>query len=253
MAHTPFSTTLTLAALSLSLSTLAFSPVMTEVDGRAIPEIEWETTLAKFGLDKDKFLGQRFTAKCPKTSQKAGEDKSGVYASTYSICQAAFDAGAIDNKGGAVTVQVNPGSEIHTGNPKLTTARTMSVIGKGNLEATDKVYRDNIQRIKWDSKFTKSIGASKHLIGQQFTFECPAAPSTLPPRRIVGTDLYAFNSMTCLAALHAGVLTKDGGLVTVQMNPGKAKLVGSVRDGLKSHDGTSGLSALSFVDNPVNP
>ena len=251
MARTPFSTTLTLAALSLSLSTLAFTPVMTEADGRAIPEIEWDTTLKKFGLDKDKFLGQRFTAMCPKTSKKAGDDKVAVFSSTHSICEAGLQAGAIDSKGGLVTVQVNPGSEIHTGNPKLTTARTLSVVGKANAEAADKVYRDHIQQIKWNSKFTKSIGASKHLIGQQFTFDCPAAPSSLPPRRIVGTDLYAFNSMTCLAALHAGVITKDGGLVTVQMNPGKAKLVGSVRDGLESHDGISGLSALSFVANPV--
>ena len=176
-----------------------------------------------------------------------------MYASTHSICQAGLNAGAIDNKGGLVTVQVNPGSEIHAGNPKLTTARTLSVIGKASAEATDKVYRDNIQRIKWDSKFTKSIGGSKHFIGQQFTFDCPAAPSSLPPRRIVGTDLYAFNTKTCIAALHAGVLTTDGGLVTVQMNPGREKLVGSVRDGLESHDGMSGLSALSFVANPVNP
>ncbi len=253
MARTMSPTTLTLAALSLSLSTLAFTPVMTEVDGRAIPRIEWKTTLNKFQIDKDRFLGQRFTAMCPRTSEKADKDQGGVYASTSSICQAGLNAGAIDNNGGLVTVQINPGSEIHTGNPKLTTARTISVVGHANAAATDKVYRDHVQRIKWDSKFTRSIGASKHLIGQQFTFECPAAPSALPPRRIVGTDLYAFNSMTCLAALHAGVLTTDGGLVTVQMNPGNAKLVGSIRDGLESHDGTSGLSALSFVANPVTP
>lgn len=251
MARNTFPTTLTLLALSLSLSTLAFTPVMTDVDGRAIPEIEWKTTLKKFGLDKDKFLGQRFTAMCSKTSKKAGDDKVAVYSSAHSICEAGLLAGAIDSKGGLVTVQVNPGSEIHTGNPKLTTARTLSVVGHANAEAADKVYRDHIQRIKWDSKFTKSIGASKHLIGQQFTFECPAAPTSLPPRRITGTDLYAFNSMTCIAALHAGVLTKDGGLVTVQMNPGNAKLVGSVRDGQESFDGRSGLSALSFVANPV--
>ena len=253
MAHTRFSTALTLAVLSLSLSTLAFTPVMTDVDGRAVPEIAWTTTLNKFRLDKDKFLGQRFTAMCPRTSEKAGENKTGVYASTYSICQAALDAGAIDTNGGLVIVQVNSGSEIHTGNPSLTTARTLSVVGQANAEAADKVYRDHIQQIKWNSRFTRSIGASKHLIGQHFTFECPSAPTPLPSRRIVGTDLYAFNSMTCLAALHAGVLTTDGGLVTVQMNPGTKKLVGSVREGIESFDGMSGLSALSFVANPVNP
>ena len=70
MARTTFSATLTLAALSLSLSTLAFTPAMTEVDGRAVPQIEWKTTLSKFGFDKDKFAGQRFTAMCPPASPK---------------------------------------------------------------------------------------------------------------------------------------------------------------------------------------
>ena len=45
MARTTFPTTLTLAALSLSLSTLAFTPALTEVDGRAVPQIEWKDDL----------------------------------------------------------------------------------------------------------------------------------------------------------------------------------------------------------------
>ena len=107
MARTTFPTTLTLVALSLSLSTLAFTPAMTEVDGRSIPKIEWTTTLEKFQMDHDKFLGQRFTAMCPKTSQKAkgGDNKTAVYARTHAICQAGLQSGAIDGNGGLVTVQ----------------------------------------------------------------------------------------------------------------------------------------------------
>ncbi len=239
MAHTTFSTTLTLAALSLSLSTLAFTPAMTEVDGRSVPQIGWDTTLEKFQMHKDKFLGQRFTAMCPKTTQevKAGENKNAVYSRTHAICQAGLQSGAIEKKGGLVTVQLIPDG--------------MSVVGKSDAKATDKIYLEHVQDINWDTKFTKTGFGYKQFIGQRFTFNCPAAPGNLRPRRIVGTDSYEFKSMICRAAVHAGKLTMDGGLVTVQMNPETKKLVGSTRNGIETKDGRSGLSALTFVANPV--
>ncbi len=241
MAHTTFSTTLTLAAISLSLSTLAFTPAMTEVDGRSIPKIEWTTTLEKFQMNNDKFLGQRFTAMCPKTSQKTkvGDDKTAVYPRKHAICQAGLQSGVIDSKGGLVTVQLIPDG--------------MSVVGKSDADVTDKIYREHVRGIKWDTKFTKTGFGYKQLIGQRFTFDCPAAPSKLHSRRVVGTDSYEFKSMICRAAVHAGKLTMDGGLVTVQMNPGTKKLVGSTRNGIETKNGNSGLSALTFVANPVNP
>lgn len=241
MVRTTFPTTLTLVALGLSLSTLAFTPAMTEVDGRSIPKIEWTTTLEKFQMDHDKFLGQRFTAMCPKTSQKSkgGDDKTAAYARTYAICQAGLQSGAIDGKGGLVTVQLNSDG--------------ISVVGKSDADATDKMYREHVQGINWDTKFTKTGFGYKQLIGQRFTFDCPAAPSKLQSRRVVGTDSYEFKTMICRAAVHAGKLTMDGGLVTVQMNPGTKKLVGSTRNGIETKDGNSGLSALTFVANPVKP
>ena len=241
MADRSFPTTLTLVVLSLSLSTLAFTPPMTEVDGRSIPEIGWNTTLKKFQMDKDKFLGQRFTAMCPKTAQqaKAGDDKIAAYPRTHAICQAGLQSGAIDGNGGLVTVQLIPDG--------------MSVVGHSDADATDNMYREHVQGINWDTKFTKTGFGYKQLIGQRFSFDCPAAPSDLRSRRMVGTDSYEFKSMICRAAVHAGKLTMDGGLVTVQMNPGTKKLVGSTRNGIETKDGNSGLSALTFVANPVKP
>ncbi len=239
MTKTPYPTTLTFLALSLSLSSLAFTPPTTEVDGRSIPAIDWKTTLKKFQFDKDKFIGKRFTAMCPPSAQKAKSEKVTVatYAKTQSICSAGLQAGAIDSKGGLVTVQLN--------------ADNMSVVGRSDVKDTDKVYREHIPQVKWDTKFTSTGFGYKQLIGQRFSFQCPTAPSDLQSRRVVGTDSYAFKSMICRAAVHAGSITTDGGLVTVQMNPGTKKLVGSTRNGIETKNGTSGLSALTFVANPI--
>ncbi len=251
MAHTTYPATLTLIALSLSLGSLAFTPVMTEIDGRSVPEIEWKTTLNKFQFDKDKFFGQRFTAMCPSSSQKASAKKIATHPSTHSICQAGLEAGAIDKKGGLVTVQLNPNGGLHAGSAGATHASSISVVGHADAKAADQIYRDHIQRIKWDTKFTKTNFARKQFIGQRVSFECPKAPSNMLARRIVGTEAYAFSSVICQAAVHAGAITTDGGIVTVQMNPENRKLTGSVRNGIESKKGASGQSALSFVENPV--
>jgi hypothetical protein len=256
MANTTLFTTLTLVVLCFSLTSLAFTPTTVEVDGRTVPRIDWDTTLKKFQFDNDKFIGQRFTAMCPPTPQKVKADGGGndvVYPSTHSICLAGLKAGAIDKAGGLVTVQLNPGGAVRAGSAGKGSARTISVVGPTGTDDTNQIYRDHIRQIKWDTKFTATGFAYKQLIGQRFSFNCPPAPSNLRPRYIVGTDSYAFKSLICPAAVHAGKITTEGGMVTVQMNPGTKKLVGSVRNGIETKDGASGLSALSFVANPVTP
>ena len=57
--------------------------------------------------------------------------------------------------------------------------------------------------------------------------------------------------MICRAAVHAGKITTDGGLVTVQMDSGNKRLVGSIRNGIETKDGPSGIRALTFVETPT--
>ncbi|HIC81268.1 MAG TPA: hypothetical protein EYP07_09930, partial [Kiloniellaceae bacterium] len=71
-------------------------------------------------------------------------------------------------------------------------------------------------------------------------------------RRVVGTDSYAFNSIVCLAAVHAGkITTAEGGMVNVQIDPGMKKLVGSIRNGVETKNGSGGHTTISFVDSPL--
>ena len=142
-----------------------------------------------------------------------------MYPITHSICLAGLQAGTIDKKGGLVTVQVNPVGAVHAGSVGKGKALSISVVGPAGTEALNQIYREHIHQVKWDTKFTTTGVAYKHLIGQRFSFQCPKAPSNMITRRVVGTDLYAFKSLICRAAIHAGKLTTDGGVVTVQMNP----------------------------------
>lgn len=223
-----------------------------------IPEIEWDTSIVKFQFDSDKFLGQRLTVKCPPRSARETMEAiygTDVYPSNTPICVAGLHSGAIGANGGKVTVQLNPGAKSYAGSSRngitsqdlpATPRSIVFVRGKNaDLDATQRKY---MPRLKWDTKFTATGLANRKLLGQHFAFLCPPAPDGLRPRRIVGTDRYEFHTRVCVAAVHAGKITMEGGPVLVQLNEGVPKLKGSIRNGVESHDGSGGSRTLTFLD-----
>ncbi len=238
---------------------LSFITVGAAAQPAPVPQVDWDTTINKFQLDNDKFVGQRFSFECPRIPNKAentGVYGTDVYPSKSSICIAALHAGAMSTDGGIVKLQLNPGVDSYKGSLRnsVTTAslpgtkRSIAFLNETNKAMNNKVRADYIPRLKWDTKFTRTGLANMKLIGQSFSFECPAAPANLRPRRVVGTDTYEFDSVVCLSAVHAGTLTKAGGVVTLRIDDGERKpLVGSIRNGIESHDGPGGPRTVRFI------
>lgn len=102
--------------------------------------------------------------------------------------------------------------------------------------------------IDWDTKFTRTGLANRKLIGHEFRFYCPPAPSRMTPRRVYGTDVYRFDVWICRAAVHAGKIDLNGGNVTLKMLEGNVKLRGSTRNGITSKNGSSGVRSTVFVN-----
>ncbi|WP_446810115.1 LCCL domain-containing protein [Methylomonas sp. 2BW1-5-20] len=61
--------------------------------------------------------------------------------------------------------------------------------------------------------------------------ECDAAYQILN-----GTDAYTSNSYICLAAIHAGLISRQGGAVQVIVEKGRPAYRGSMRNGIQSSD-----------------
>ena len=220
-------------------------------------QLEWNTALKHFQVDADKFVGQRFSFRCPERTVRNSDDAlygTDAYPSTSPICVAAVHAGAVTSAGGVVLVQLNPGIENYSGSDRNEirsadfpqTQRSIVFVGEQFGSSLDPVQQDYAPRLKWDTKFTSTGLANMKLVGQQFIFHCPAAPAELPGRRVYGTDRYAFNSYVCLAAVHAGQLTARGGFVKVQMKTPEGKLQGSIRNGIESKSGPAGTRQLVF-------
>lgn len=223
----------------------------------AVPEVEWDTTINHFQIDSDKFVGQRLSVRCAPRHVRTESEKvygSDVYTTDSPICFAALHAGVISSDGGTVTAQVIPGAKAYNGSirngvtseSRPETQRAIVFVAGGN-KAADAIRSEYQQRLDWDTKFTRTGLANRELVGQQFAFYCPRAPEDMRPRRVVGTDSYAFDSMICRAAVHAGAITTDGGPVIVQMNDREPELVGSIRNGIESSNGSSGVRSLTFV------
>ena len=228
----------------------------------AVPELKWDTTLNLFQFDSDKFVGQRFSAKCPPLhvrDERKQVHGTTIYTSKSPICFAALHAGHIDETGGMITLQLNPGESSYIGSVSngITsedlpgTQRSIVFIDDTTPPISQDIHRKYAPRIDWNTKFTRSGFAYERMIGQQFTFECPAAPTNVRSRGFSGTDVYEFGSLICFAAAHAGRVDMKGGYVTLRLGDGNKKLVGSIRNGIESSDGTSGRGSITFVDSTI--
>jgi hypothetical protein len=109
----------------------------------------------------------------------------------------------------------------------------------------------------WDCGFDAyqitQIGGDE--VGSKHRVACPAGCydrlliQTASPRFLRGTDVYAANSPTCKAALHAGLIDNMGGVVIVTLEPGQPAYRGTTRHGVTSTN--YGSYSLSYrLDQP---
>ena len=126
-----------------------------------------------------------------------------------------------------------------------------------NSTTTQNKQADNrqsqtIPEISWDSKLG-SFGLSKQEnIGKQFSFKCSTAPAKFNSSYGVwGNKNYSSGSIICKSGVHAGVITRDGGIVTLQLNPGQPFYTGSQSNGIESDDWSATDLSFSFIGTSV--
>lgn len=108
-----------------------------------------------------------------------------------------------------------------------------------------------IPEIEWNETLVKFQFDKDKFIGQRFSGKCMPARAKDMKSTVYGTDVYPSDNSICKAALHAGKISKDGGVITVQLNPGASEYRGSKRNGIESKNGSGGIRTISFVDRSV--
>jgi hypothetical protein len=105
----------------------------------------------------------------------------------------------------------------------------------------------SVTQISWESNAKNLRGRLR----QDFTFICPSQGRV---GTVWGTDLYTDDSSICSAAVHFGLITaKNGGRVTIRIQPGASFYNGTTRNGVISKRYNDWPGSFSFLDSTRSP
>lgn len=193
-------------------------------------------------------IGSQYAVICLENCTKSNFQVKGsnnYYTPDSSICRAAIHAGVYipnkkEKKDSSFLLRIGeglleyPASRGHFGiisqSEKQTQLRSFSVFPQ-----RDQV----IFMCSTDGSFITSMN-----VGESVTVTCPSHCDK-SGEAIYGTNFYSTESAVCKAAIHAGVLTKQGGLVDVIAGE-KKEFKGSIKNDISSLDSTTGEFSMSF-------
>lgn len=214
-------------------------------------EITWKTQATQYRGKN----GQTFTFHCPPGGKSRGRVwGADVYTDDSSICLAAAHAGALSlNKGGSVTIKIIPGRENYKGLKRNGVISNGYGRWKGSFvfitDSGDPSRAADFDAvdITWSAHAKQYRGKN----GQTFKLRCPPGGRT---SSAWGTDFYTDDSSICAAAAHAGIISlAEGGVVVIEISPGRKSYEGSSRHGVKTDSYGGWAGSYSFVRHPSAP
>ena len=105
---------------------------------------------------------------------------------------------------------------------------TMARSENARSNSTLLLVTTEVTPIDWDTTAAGFQGET----GKTYAFRCPAEGSAKP---IYGSDIYTDDSSICTAAVHVGLISvESGGLVTIEIRPGRSTYGSTTRHGIKS-------------------
>jgi TIR domain/LCCL domain len=161
-----------------------------------------------------------------------------VYTDDSSLCLAALHAGVVGSGGGTITVLRSGGRQLYIGSAR--NGVTSHDFGRYDTS----IIFDGIALPSGPEPCPTTLSINRTL---PTPFRCTCGPGAASTSGAVwGTDLYTDDSALCLAALHAGAIGAEGGLITVLRSEGRPLYVGSARNGVTSHDFGSYAASIRF-------
>jgi outer membrane protein OmpA-like peptidoglycan-associated protein len=176
------------------------------------------------------------TCTCPASQVGAGSVwGTDTYTADSATCRAALHAGMVGRQGGTVTVEMLPGRERYPGTTRNGVSSSnydsypASYRFQGNTSAAAATTEQPSAAASGQCPDNMSAYAGS---SEVVTCTCPAAQ--VGAGSVWGTDTYTADSGTCRAALHAGMVGRQGGTVTIEMLPGHERYPGTTRNGVSS-------------------
>lgn len=108
-------------------------------------------------------------------------------------------------------------------------------------------YHEDIPEIGWNSRLSSMGLDEEDNIGKEYTFYCQPSSEKSIHAPVWGTDVYTANSGICSTAVHFGMISSEGGEVTVKLLEGKNFYTGSDKNDVASRDYRGTDFSFTFV------
>jgi hypothetical protein len=210
-----------------------------------VTPIDWDTSAAGFQGQ----TGKIYAFRCPAEGSAKPIYGSDIYTDDSSICTAAVHVGLMSvERGGLVRIEIRPGRSTYGSTTRHGIksinfgeyGRSFIVLSSavrdnsnkesriGNRADSDDSSDKDITPIDWDTSAAGFQGEE----GKTYAFRCPADGSA---KTIYGSDIYTDDSSICTAAVHVGLISLHrGGVVTIEIRPGRPAYGSTTRHGIKS-------------------
>ncbi len=240
------------------------------------PNIDW--LLTADGLNAT--VGQRVTLKLPSNGQVSSVWGTGVYTSDSSIGSAAVHMGLLTfEKGGEVTIEIRKGQTSYEGSTRNGVSTSSygewggsfvfinqngkEVLLQSTTAAPPSAPAPSAKEATKPASTPPEISAADwNTSAAQWEFKPGMRYSVIMPPggfagSVWGTDIYTNDSSIGTAAVHAGLITfEGGGPVTIELVEGKPSYEGSTRNGVTSSSYGDWGGSYIFIDakgNAVSP
>ena len=141
-----------------------------------------------------------------------------VYTDDFDLCRAALHAGVIGTDGGPITVPRSKGRALYIGSSRNAVASN----DYGSYDASI-AFTGTASPPRGPEPCPGSLVINRDL-PTPFTCTCRGEAARRGSGAVWGTDAYADRSDLCRAALHAEVITAEGGSITVTRSEGRTHL-----------------------------
>ena len=205
---------------------------------------------------------RKLTSSCPATFRTAGDELSchcspaaavgtvwgtRIYTDDSSVCAAARHAGVIGAGGGWVELRAAPGQSSYAGSARngISTANwqrwNRSFVFTGSVSAGNETKAtDPLIPIQCPYNATGYRGSGQRIA-------CHCGPEGMKGQ-IWGSGIYTDDSSICLSAVHAGVITRAGGAVTILILAGQRAYSGTSQNGVRTLSYNSWHGSFRFAN-----
>ncbi len=169
--------------------------------------------------------GESYLCKCPSGFAPRSLWGSGPYTGDSDVCTAALQSGVITKDGGPVLLKAAPGQDSYAGS----TQNGVTSFDWGG-------YGRSFQPVPLPKVDTSAIATCTTLPAGVDSYTCACGKTAKPRGSVWGSSPYTADSNICAAAIHSGILDKNGGTVTVLRVQGLDSYAGSESFGVRSSD-----------------